>query len=162
MGKGTVWVPAAHGSRREIDSDPEGVNRPASPRPPLRKNITPSRTVDPSRVGRSKDRQPWAAGINSIPLPTAIQGSPLRGLRTGSGPISTPSVSSQRCGICSAPVEREEGRRGDRVRGFSQRRPSVPFEAPAAEMPPDLGVFGPPPSGLCFIHLLAIREILMI
>jgi len=79
VGKGTVWVPAAHGSRREIDSDPEGVNRPASPPPPLRKNITPSRTLDPPRVGRSKDRQPWAAGINSIPLPTAIQGSPLRG-----------------------------------------------------------------------------------
>ena len=84
--------------------------------------LTPSGSESISR------RDPWAAGTQTVPLPTAIQGSPLRGLRTGSGPISTPSVSSQRCGICSAPVEREEGRRGDRVRGFSQQRRSVPFE----------------------------------
>ena len=47
-------------------------------------------------------RDPWAAGTQAVPLPTAIQGLPLRGLRTGSGPISAPSVSSQRCGACSA------------------------------------------------------------
>jgi len=47
-------------------------------------------------------RGPWAAGIKTMPLPTAIQCSPLRGLRTGSGQISTPAVSSQRCGTCSA------------------------------------------------------------
>ncbi len=65
--------------------------------------------LTPSGSGSISRRDPWAAGTQTVPLPPAIQGSPLRGLSAGSGPISAPSVLSQRCGTCSVPGEREEG-----------------------------------------------------
>ena len=69
MGKGTVLVPAAHGSRPEIDSDPEGVDRPASRRPRLHKNITPTRrTVDPFRVGEINGSSTVGGGDKQRPL----------------------------------------------------------------------------------------------
>ncbi len=56
----------------------------------------------PSGSASISGRGPWAAGTKTVPLPTAIQCSPLRGLRTGSGQISAPPVSSQKCGTRSA------------------------------------------------------------
>ena len=107
------------------------------------------------------------AGTNGNQGPVKVRQDPRRGTRSLSvgetdgqavARESTPSGSN----ILNDPSPQlpspgGAGRRGDRVRGFSQRR-SVLFEAPAAEMPPDLGILAPPTSCLFIIHLLGYAK----
>ncbi|MGO8815664.1 MAG: hypothetical protein ACLQVG_13520, partial [Terriglobia bacterium] len=67
---GTIFVPAAHGPRREIDTDPEGATAPL-PAAPVYTRTSPPPKATVFGVGKTNDRPPWAAGTKTVPLPTA-------------------------------------------------------------------------------------------
>jgi hypothetical protein len=78
VGKGTFFVPAAHGKLPTALPTLKGSNIPPLAGSPVGRNVGAEPSTPPgSRRGRN--RRPWAAGTKNVPLPTAIQFLPLRG-----------------------------------------------------------------------------------
>ena len=105
VGKCTFFVPAAHGKLPIALPTLKGSNIQPLAGSPVGSNVGAEHSTPPgSRRGR--DRQPWVAGTKNVPLPTAIQFSPLQGGWPCATQGFTPSVSSKRCGTRSVQMRK--------------------------------------------------------